>query len=197
MRVTLLLAHPAPDSLTHRFADHLQTDLEQRGHAVTRRDLYAEGYGPLRDRDTHTRYRAQTPSPDQNGLSKTEGLVMVFPVWWGGPPAILKGWMDQELAPGVAYHPPEHPGGPLRPGLTNLRAALVVTTMGAPAWYDRLVMRQPLRRILHKGVLRPCAPQARFGMLSFHGADHPSAHRLRGFETRLSRAATHLFPTEA
>lgn len=194
MRLLMVIAHPLKDSLSHRFADRLSRDLTRRGHDVSVRDLYAEGFAPALTADERRAYY-RTPFGDDTGLKTFDGMVLLFPTWWFGLPAILKGWIDRSFLPGVAYdHDPAL--GTLRPGLPNLKAVLTVTTMGAPAWYDRLVAGRPVYRALKYGVFKPCAPKARFRFLALNGAEKITKPRLDGFETRLARVATHLFPKE-
>ncbi|MGP6086261.1 NAD(P)H-dependent oxidoreductase [Antarctobacter jejuensis] len=194
MHVRLVTAHPLPDSLTHRFAANLRADLEARRHSVDMLDLYAAGFDPVLTAEERARYYGP-PFPDQTGLQDLDGLILVFPTWWFGLPAILKGWIDRTFLPGVAY---QHAGdgGALKPALPRLRSVLAVTTMGAPALYDHLIARRPVFHALKHGIVKPCAPNARFRLLTLHRAEQMTAPRLAGFETRLSRAATHLFPTE-
>ena len=79
-------------------------------------------------------------------------------------------------------------GGLIRPRLTGLRHVLAITTLGSPWWVDRLVMRQPVARVLRTGILRPCAPQAGFRMLSLYQAEAMEAGRLARFEARVAQA---------
>ncbi|MDA7424202.1 NAD(P)H-dependent oxidoreductase [Thalassococcus lentus] len=192
MKVLLVTAHPLSASLCMRLADHLCETLEQAGHSVTRRDLYAENYDPCLSADERTAYFDKA-FDDSAALSDVQGLVLVFPTWWFGLPAILKGWIDRSFMPGVAYdHAPN--GGPMIPRLSGLRSVLAVTTLGAPWWYDRLIARRPVRRSLKWGVVKPCAPKARFRMLSLYQSESVAPEKLNRFESRIEAAAQSLFP---
>src|SRR5690606_24132960 len=85
-------------------------------------------------------------------LRTAEMLVLAFPTWWFGPPAMLKGWIDRVFAPGVAF---DHGQGfgPIVPRLETLRRAVAITTLGSPWWVDRFVMRRPVRRMLKTAVI--------------------------------------------
>lgn len=194
MKIRLVIAHPGPDSLSHRFAAQLARDLSARRHVVEVLDLYAQGFDPVLTQAERADYYAR-PFADDTGLTTLDGLILVFPTWWFGLPAILKGWIDRTYLPGVAYRH-DAAGGALQPNLTWLKSVLAVTTLGSPAWIDTFVTRKPVEKSLRWGVVKPCAPQARFKMLSLYGAETLTQSRLQGFETRLSRAAHHLFPTE-
>ncbi len=183
MKALVILAHPQKPSLSAHFAALVTEHLGQNGHSVRLRDLYAEGYDPVLNAKERAAYY-QDGFEDAAGLSDTEALVLVFPTWWFGLPAILKGWIDRSFLPGVAYDHADA-GGPLRPRLKALRHVLVITTLGSPGWFDRLLMRRPLRRTLKSGLIKPCAPKARFRMLSLYKAENPSPDRIARFSARI------------
>ncbi len=114
-------------------------------------------------------------------------LILVFPTWWSGFPALLKGWFDRVWAPGVAYDRTPS-GAAMIPRLGALREVLAVTTLGGPWWADWLVMRRPLRRVLARGILGPCAPRARLTWAALYRAEAVEPERLARFEARLAAA---------
>ncbi len=192
MKLLVLRAHPLSDCLNARLTDHVQAGLVARGHDVRRLDLYESGYDPCLSESERARYYS-TPFDDPFELQEIEGLVLVFPTWWFGMPAILKGWIDRSFLPGVAYdHDPD--GKAILPRLDRLKSVLAVSTLGAPWFVDRLVMQRPVRKALKWGVFHTCAPKARFDMLSLYQAEQVSKARLAKFETRVSRSSARLFP---
>ena len=173
-KALIVLAHPAQQSLSRLFADDAKVALEAAGLDVTLVDLYASDFDPSLTRSERADYYGQTPDISAIAshaalLTSVTTLVLVFPTWWFGLPAILKGWLDRVCAPGIAF---DHANdfGPIKPRLTNLRRVVVITTLGSPAWIDWLTMRRPVRRILKSAVFGLCAPQARFSMLSLYRA---------------------------
>jgi putative NADPH-quinone reductase len=111
-------------------------------------------------------------------LKLAEGIIIVFPSWWFGMPAILKGWFDRVWLPGVAFS--LEPRG-VRPLLTNLRLFGVVTTAGSPWWLTCLYMGNPNRKVLMRGLsaLLPARNVERF-WLALYGIDHSTpGQRLR------------------
>jgi putative NADPH-quinone reductase len=113
-------------------------------------------------------------------------LVLVFPTWWFGMPAILKGWFDRVWAPGIAY---DHAAdlGRIRPRLSALERVVAITTLGSPWWVDRLVMRRPIRRILKSAILATCAPRARLTFLSFYGCERLDDRAVASARSRVGR----------
>lgn len=200
-RVLLVTAHPLPRSLTGRFADLLAARAAAAGAEVERLDLYAAGFAPA----LTAAERAGTYAPvydisavaaEVAQLERADLVILVFPTWWFGLPAILKGWIDRVWVPGHAY---DHGGAlvPTRGRLTRLRGMMAVTTLGSGAWIDWLVMRRPVRRVLKWGVLRVCAPRAAFAWAALYHADHAAAPGLAAFEGRLLRALDRLLARAA
>ena len=183
MRCLVVLAHPLPQSLNAHLAQVTVSALESAGHEVKFLDLYAEGFDPvLRPEEREAYY--QDTFQDRADLQNLDALVLVFPTWWFGLPAMLKGWIDRSFLPGVAY---EHAKdlSALSPRLTNLRHVLAITTLGAPGWIDRLILRRPVYRALKWGVVKACAPKAQFRMLSLYGAENVDVSRAAAFESRI------------
>ncbi len=185
MEVLMVVAHPLGDSLTEHIADHTAARLAARGHSVRRRNLYAEGFDPVLGADERRAYYGDG-FEDRAGLQQAQALVLVFPTWWFGMPAILKGWIDRSFLPGVAFdHTPG--GGPMIPRLHDLRQVLALTTLGSPWWVDRLVLRRPVARVLKWGVVRPCAPKARVRVLPLYAAEQVAPARLVSHLARIER----------
>ncbi|WP_305091606.1 NAD(P)H-dependent oxidoreductase [Prescottella sp. R16] len=152
----LLLAHPRSDSYCHALADRIRTVLTGSGLDVRFHDLYAERFDPVvsaeeayttgesvesylaREADTVVgRHRTE--------LRDAAGLVVVHPNWWGKPPAILAGWMDRVVVPGVAYRLPDATGVP--ESLVTVRQMLVVNTSDTTAEREDAVFGDPLAAI--------------------------------------------------
>lgn len=123
MNVLIVYAHPEPTSFTAAMKDAAREALEAAGHSVEVSDLHAEGFNPVAGRHDFiaaadaTRFHYQSEqfhaaktggysaelAREQARLSRADFLVFVCPIWWGGLPAILKGWFDRVCAYGVAY----------------------------------------------------------------------------------------------
>jgi putative NADPH-quinone reductase len=187
-RCLLVFAHPLADSLNARLAATVEAQAKAAGWQVTRRDLYAEGFDPRLTAEERTGFYATPPATlaaEKAELAAAEVLILVFPTWWFGFPAILKGWFDRVWAPGTAYD--HSPGfGPMLPRLQNLREVLAVTTMGAPGWIDWLVLRRPVRRILRLAIVKPCAPKARVTWRALYKAEAVAKDQLARFEASLA-----------
>lgn len=186
-RCLIVTAHPLPRSLTARLATTVEAAALAKGWTVTRRDL-CDGFDPVLGAEERAGYYATpvaTLESEKRELAEAQVLVLVFPTWWFGFPAILKGWFDRVWTPGVAFdHAPGY--GPMIPRLHGLQEVLAVTTMGAPRWVDWLVLRQPVKRVLRWAILKPCAPKARLTWRALHSAEQVAEPRLARLEAALS-----------
>jgi putative NADPH-quinone reductase len=191
MNVLLVTAHPLPDSLCAALAERSAVALAEAGHKVVREDLYAQAFPPALTGAERASYYASAYATDAiagqvERLLAADAIVLVFPTWWFGFPAILKGWFDRVWGPGIAYDHADDLGS-IKPRLGKLRRVLAVTSLGSPWWVDRLLMRRPLRRILKVALLGTCAPNCRFEMLSLYKAEKLEPERVRRFGDRIER----------
>lgn len=123
MHTLIVYAHPEPSSFTAAMKDAAVAALRARGHGVEVSDLHAEQFNPVAGRHDFAeaadpaRFQYQTEqlhawntggfvpeiAREQARVARADLLVFVFPLWWGGLPAILKGWFDRVMAYGFAY----------------------------------------------------------------------------------------------
>jgi NAD(P)H dehydrogenase (quinone) len=111
-------------------------------------------------------------------VRRAEGLLLVYPTWWFGMPALLKGWLDRVWLPGVAFQL----GGPkvMVPLLTNIKRIGIVTTYGSPRWMLWWV-GWPDRRIVRQGLRPRCARGCRVHWMGLTGMDRDSPARRARF----------------
>jgi NAD(P)H dehydrogenase (quinone) len=192
MKCLVVVCHPLEDSLCHALAHAAVESLAAAGHSVEVEDLYRPAFAPALSADERrcyyaAHYDAAAVEAQAARLLVAEALLLVFPTWWFGFPAVLKGWFDRVWAPGIAY---DHAVdlGAIRPRLHGLRRTLAVTTLGSPWWVDRFLLRQPVKRVLRDAIIRTCAPSCRFEMLSLYRAEAVTAQRYRTFSRRIERA---------
>lgn len=128
-------------------------------------DLYARGFDPVLSALEHECYERHPENcvpvqSDVDDLKWADTLIFVYPTWWYGLPALLKGWLDRVLLPEVAFLMPNEVNSTIRPGLTHITRLGVFTTCGASRWLTFFV-GAPGRRTLLRGVGLLCAPGCR------------------------------------
>jgi Putative NADPH-quinone reductase (modulator of drug activity B) len=192
MHILLVLAHPLAGSFGAAIARTARDALEAGGHTVDVLDLYQEDFDPRLTAAERAGY-FDTPY-DSSGvanlvarLKAADGLILVFPQWWFDFPAILKGFFDRVLAPGVAFSH-DASGGRILPRLTNIKLLWALTTTGSPWWMVRLYMGNPVRRLLRRGIAPLCAKRLNFRVLSLHDMDRASDADRRSYLERVRKA---------
>lgn len=159
MRILIVLGHPHPGSLNHAIAHAVRGDLLEAGHEVVFHDLYAEHFDPLLIADEIPE-SGNVPTVIQahcDELRLADGIVIVHPNWWGQPPAILKGWIDRVVRPGVAYRFEEGDGGEGIPiGLLRAKAAVVLNTSNTQEVREQAALGDPLEAIWRRCIFDLC-----------------------------------------
>lgn len=165
MPVSVILAHPNGSSFNHAIAATCLKVLRANGHAVNFHDLYAEGLDPILP---FGEFGRDVPLPKDieahcSEITDASGIVIVHPNWWGQPPAILKGWVDRIIRPGVAYEFLEGDKGDGVPkGLLKARSAVVFNTSNTDPRREAAVFGDPLQSIWKNCVFALC------GVTDFH-----------------------------
>ncbi|MES9854144.1 MAG: NAD(P)H-dependent oxidoreductase [Candidatus Thiodiazotropha sp. L084R] len=133
MKCLIVKAHPLNASLCNHLYEYVVDRLKDDGHEILIEDLYTEDFKSAltaveRESYYEGSYDSSAIQEQVNKLLNAEALILLFPTWWFGFPAILKGWFDRVWGPGIAY---EHANdfGPIEPRLENLKKVLVVTTL--------------------------------------------------------------------
>ena len=159
MKISVILAHPNPGSFNHAIAAAALAALTRAGHKVAFHDLYAEAFDGILPHGEMAR-SASLPEDVRrhcDEIAEADGLVIVHPNWWGQPPAILKGWIDRVIRPGVAYEFLDGDGGEGIPrGLLKARAAVVFNTANTPAARETAAFGDPLETLWKNCIFGLC-----------------------------------------
>ena len=162
MNILVILGHPRPGSFNHAIADAVYGTVTRNGHRAILHDLYAERFDPCLpagEIPEHGRVPEAIRKHCED-LQTADGIVIVHPNWWGQPPAILKGWIDRVIRPGVAYRFEEGDSGEGLPiGLLRAKAALVFNTSNTPPEREQAVFGDPLEVLWRRCVFEFCGVQ--------------------------------------
>lgn len=193
-RVWVVSCHPSAESLTAASCERVLAGLAIAGHEVRHTDLYADGFDPAMP--AHER-RHHLDAPDTKpaiaahveSLRWCDTIVFVYPTWWSGQPAMLKGFIDRVFVHGVAWDLP--PGASrLRPRLHHVHRLVAVTTHGSSKWVNALE-GEGGKRIITRSLRALCHPLARTTWLALYDVDRRAPADIRRFldrvEGRLAR----------
>jgi len=163
MRILLIVAHPNKTSFNHAIARTGYKVLTEYGHEVMAHDLYEERFSPILPYDEFARAAALPPEIQRHcdEAAQADGIIIIHPNWWGQPPAILKGWVDRVIRPGVAYEFLEGDQGEGVPrGLLKAKCALVFNTSNTETAREKTVFGDPLEAIWRNCVFDLCGVPA-------------------------------------
>jgi NAD(P)H dehydrogenase (quinone) len=157
MHVLTVLSHPNPNSFSHSVAKRFVEGAQSVGHSVEVADLYAEDFDPiLTERDLQQFKGVAMPDDvlrEQARVERSDALCLVHPIWWYGPPAMMKGWFDRVWSAGWAYHWQHDPEG----SLLAARPCTMLIPMGASDnQLKRWGYRKEIEHLWRYGVLGYC-----------------------------------------
>jgi NAD(P)H dehydrogenase (quinone) len=195
VKAYLVYCHPDPESFTASVRDRVVAALQAGGHEVRVSDLYADAFQPAMSLQERLDNRQATePTPEIaaycDHLRWCDTLVFVYPTWWSGQPAMLKGWFDRVLLRGVAWDLVQG-SGLLRPRLTNVRRLISVTSHGS-GWFVNMVEGAAGRRIVGRAVRVLCHRRARTTWLAMYNMDRSRADDRTEFLDRVERRLSRL-----
>ena len=175
MLALVVVAHPSTDSYCHALASRAVSGLTAAGHEVVVLDLYGIGFRIAMTTEEREAYHGDAPVLDPmvaehaQLVQRAEAIVVVYPTWWSGQPAMLKGWLERVLVPGVGFVFDERTNK-VRPGLGQVRHLVGISTYGSPRWYVRLVNDNG-RRIITRALRMSCGLRVRTSWLGLYAID--------------------------
>lgn len=157
MRYLVIYTHPNPGSFNHALLETVTDTLTKAGRTVVVRDLYALGFDPLLGAADFDAIGRGEMLPDakreQEYISAAHVLIFIYPLWWAGMPAMLKGYIDRVFTDGFAYRI----DGEKITGLLGDKKVLLITTTGAPRdMYEASGMFRSLAQTIDDGIFRFC-----------------------------------------
>lgn len=166
VNVLIVYAHPEPQSFSHAMKETAVKALHEAGHKVEVSDLYLDQFNPVAGRHdfkvqgNSSKFHYQSEqlfasendhfsddvAREQERLLNLDLIILIFPLWWGGMPAIIKGWFDRVLAYGVAYSD----GQRFSKGyFQNRRGIIGLTTGGTKQRFSTDDVYGPIDQILY------------------------------------------------
>ncbi|TGA96225.1 flavodoxin family protein [Sporolactobacillus shoreae] len=156
MNVLIIYAHPNPKSFNHAVLEQVQKGLGESHHEVSVIDLYQEGFDPVLIFNEKRKRRDMKNDPEmaryRDLVKKADHYIFIYPVWWYGLPAILKGFFDRVFAAGFAYIYE----GLVPKGLLTGKSAWVIYTIDSPGLFVRLVRGNVEWTVVKKAILQFC-----------------------------------------
>jgi putative NADPH-quinone reductase len=183
LRILVVFAHPLETSFVSALHARVVKVLRAGGHGVDDLDLYAEKFDPVMPRDTLLHYIDTSANTREvegyvERLRAAEALVLVFPVWFDGLPAILQGYFQRVFLPGVATRLDE--AGLFHPNLHHIKRMTAVCAYGEGR-RDVAAKGDPPQRFVRDNIGALIDPKGRFQYLALYNMDFNAASRRAAF----------------
>lgn len=154
-RILIIQGHPAEQSLCAALAQEYAQGAQESGHTVNTLTIRELNFDPV----LHEGYKVIQPLEAdlisaQNEIKSADHIVVIFPIWWGGMPALLKGFIDRAFLPGFAFK--YRQGSPWWDKYLTGRSAHVIATMDTPPWYFRIFYRDAGINQIKRTILQYC-----------------------------------------
>ncbi len=154
-QITVIQGHPAEQSFCGSLATEYAQGAVEAGHVVRTIVVRDLAFDPI----LHEGYRVVQPlEPDlvraQDDIKAADHVVMIYPIWWGGMPALLKGFIDRVLLPGFAFK--YRQGSPWWDKYLTGKTGHILATMDTPPWYFRIVYRDAGINQMRRAILEYC-----------------------------------------
>ncbi|GAK41156.1 hypothetical protein TCA2_3647 [Paenibacillus sp. TCA20] len=158
--ITIILGHPDRDSYCTALAQAYMKGAREQGATVHLLELGELSFNP----NLKYGYRQRTElEPDllyaQEMIKQSDHIVLIYPLWWGSMPALLKGFFDRILLPHYAYL--QRPSSLLWDKLLNGKTAHLIVTMDTPSLYYRLIYGRAGHRVVKQGIFGYCGIKTR------------------------------------
>ena len=158
MNHLIVYTHPNPESFNHAIMEACALELEATGNEVRIRDLYGIGFDPvIKQSDYNMIAKSEVPEDirtEQEHILWADVITFIFPIFWAGLPAMLKGYIDKVFSLGFAYtFEKGRPKGLLK----GKRVVIINTTGGSLKLYQSSGMFESIRQTIGGGIFRFCA----------------------------------------
>ena len=194
MRVLYLFCHPLRESFHGALLGEALAGLKAAGHDVDLLDLYQEGFDPVLSAEARRNYH--DTSRNQAGLEAhvarlkaADALVLQFPTWCFGPPAMLKGYLDRLIMPGVAFDISDPAN--VRPLLGHIRSLTGISTYGRQRWVA-LYVGDPPKRVVTRYLPRLINKRARVAYHALYHMNVATDADRKAFMSRVHQAMARL-----
>lgn len=192
MRLLVVFCHPSEESYGAALFETACRTLRAAGHELRTTDLYRDGFDPVLSTQEWSHYLTKTDQiiakhPDQvENLQWAEGLVVIYPTWYYGAPAMLKGWLERVWLPGVTFEISDGKQRRPKSKLRNIRIFVGITTSGSPWWWIRLI-GDPGRSLWTKGLRVIFGRRCRMHWLQIYNMNHTTLSDREAFMSKVEK----------
>lgn len=193
MRLLIIFSHPSSESYGAAIYELACRTLKAAGHELRTHDLYREGFDPVLSTQEWSDYLS---NPGVNirkhadhiaDIKWAEGLIVIYPTWYYGPPAMLKGWLERIWLPGVTFEIADAKQRRPKSMMQNIHLFVGITTSGSPWWWIRLI-RDPGRSLWTRGLRPIFNTRCKFVWRQIYNMNHTTEKDRISFLNKVEKA---------
>jgi NAD(P)H dehydrogenase (quinone) len=154
MNILIVFTHPNHESLNYSFLNSVLDGLNENSTNITTKvlDLYKENFNPVLIFNNDIKRRNMNKVSElkkyREQILWADKIVFIYPIWWGRPPAMLLGYIDRLMTANFAYKNK----GLMVEGLFNKKSVVCLSTMKAPSFYPKIILRNAHKNLMKKAV---------------------------------------------
>ncbi|TCO21429.1 putative NADPH-quinone reductase [Pedobacter psychrotolerans] len=157
MKVLIVFNHPYEGSYCNAILQSVTAGLKKAGHEVDLIHLDQDEFNPVMTANDLNAFRKKTPVDPvviayKARLINADHIIFIFPIWWELMPAMMKGFIDKVIFPGVAYDYKDASNTLMKPLLTKLKSVTMITTMNTPCWLYALIFGNAIKKAMLLGT---------------------------------------------
>ena len=185
MKHLIIYAHPNEGSLNHHFMQTVEKILQSKNQEIEIRDLYQLNFNPILSLQDMQGQRigkvAEDVKQEQDYISWADHLTFIYPIWWTGMPAIMKGYIDRVFSYGFAYRYDQG----IQKGLLTDKQTTIINTQGkSKSEYENIGMDKALSLTSDKGIFTYCGLKINQHFF-FDKADKTHAETIEEWSTQI------------
>jgi NAD(P)H dehydrogenase (quinone) len=186
MKHLIIYSHPNDGSLNHHLMETVVESLQENNHEIEIRDLYELNFNPILSLEDMKGQRLGTVSDDvkqeQEYISWADHITFIYPIWWTGMPAIIKGYIDRVFSYGFAYRYDQG----IQKGLLTGKQTTIINTHGkSQAEYESIEMDKALSLTSDKGIFMYCGLEINHHFF-FDKADKPLPKNINDWTNQIT-----------
>jgi putative NADPH-quinone reductase len=157
MKVVIVFNHPYEGSFCNAILASVEQGLQRANHEVDVINLDKEGFNPVMTSQDLRAFKDKMPIDPKvleykHRLEQADHIVFIFPIWWELMPAMMKGFIDKVIFPGVAFDYKNDSNTRMKPLLTQVKGLSFITTMNTPRILYRLIFGNAIQKALMIGT---------------------------------------------
>ena len=157
MKVVVVFNHPYEGSYCNAILDSVTRGLQQANHETDIINLDKDGFNPVMTAQDLKAFRDKQPADPmvieyKHRLEQADHVVFIFPIWWELMPAMMKGFIDKVIFPGIAFDYADNSNTRMKPLLTKIKGVTLITTMNTPRILYRVIFGNPVQKALMVGT---------------------------------------------